>query len=77
MEMAKRKHIKDKAFKAVLKAGVTAYEDEDGIDEPKYETAFRKYALECLEELTCSDCGTVFSRRDAAERKHRCVPILI
>jgi hypothetical protein len=77
MDMVLRKQIKDKSLRLTLREGVNKYrrekEGNTGVEEDKYAKAFRDYAKSWLRESTCEKCGTVFSRRDAADRNHRCV----
>jgi uncharacterized C2H2 Zn-finger protein len=73
MDMALRKHFKDKDFKEVLKAAVRAFRANEDVDIPRYNEAFRKYAQQWQDESKCPKCRFVFSRRDAAGRNHKCV----
>jgi hypothetical protein len=73
MDMAVRKHSKDKALQRVLKDAVLAFKSGERLNVPKFESAFLEFARLWLEESTCPFCQVEFSRRDAADRKHRCI----
>jgi hypothetical protein len=78
MDMALRKHSKDKAFKRVLKDAVGAFKrgERERFGGEGFVCAFEEFARMWLEESTCCLCGVEFSRRDAADRRHRCVVAL-
>jgi hypothetical protein len=75
MDMALRKHSKDKILKKTLCEAVQMFRKTGVVDDRRYEDGFLKYAKLWLWESTCPSCLVIFSRRDAADRKHRCVQL--
>jgi hypothetical protein len=73
MDMALRKHTKDKILKKTLREAVQICKKMGVVDVRRYKEAFLEYARLWLKDSTCPSCLVVFSRRDAADRKHRCV----
>jgi hypothetical protein len=75
MDMAVRKHAKNKKLKRTLKEAVSFSKERGVANVRRYEEAFDEYARWWLESSTCPVCHVVFSRRDAADRKHHCVSL--
>jgi hypothetical protein len=78
MEMIERKHMKNKELQERLREAVAVAKrvevncDGETAELQKYEGDIIGFAQHWIGGSTCGKCGKGFSRKDAADRKHKC-----